>query len=280
MLVDADGDGDLDVFVTTFGTMNRLLLNDGAGQFQDVTHEVGLRDYGANVGAAFFDYDRDADLDLFVCSGGWGPAPNRLWRNVGGGVFRPATVGSGLHEEEATFGCAVGDVDLDGDEDLFVGEQNPPHHLYLNQGDGTFVEGTPAAIADVEGSIIGACLADLDDDGDLDLVLAVRDGRSRIFRNMLDAAGWLQVRPVTRDHRSTVATLVRVFDAGHSDDMAHFRGLRHVGLNQGWGTHPPLIAHFGVPAEGTYDVEVRFPHGQTVTVTGQAAGQTIVVEEP
>lgn len=280
MFVDVDADGDLDLFTSAFGTGNHFLINEGEGQFREATNDLGLRDHGANLGAAFFDYDNDNDLDLFLCSGGWGPAPNRLWQNVGEGLFRPATVGSGLHEEEATFGCAVGDVDLDGDLDLFVAENGPPHHLYLNQGDRTFVEDTPTELADIEGSIIGACLADLDDDGDPDLVVAVRDGASRIFRNALDSKAWLKVRPVAKGHKCTVGALVRVFDAGHLGEMSHFRGLRQIGLNQGWGTYAPLIAHFGVPADGTYDIEVQFPGGEATIVTGQAAGQTVPVEEP
>lgn len=163
------------------------------GLFEDVAGPAGIDfryDSGARgnhyilettgSGCAFFDYDRDHLPDLLLLQGGalpWERAPssiprNRLYHNLGGGKFADVTPGSGLEDTGYSQGVAVGDVDRDGFEDLFITGYGG-NHLFLNQGGrGTFRDATAAAgLADGGRKrwATSAAFGDYNNDGALDL---------------------------------------------------------------------------------------------------------------
>lgn len=197
---DYDNDGDLDLYVTSYGG-NLLLRNEG-GRFRDVTEEAGVPAGGFSSSAAFGDGDGDGDLDLYVCRYiEWSPARNRLcpvlfegrsypglcrpnvypaaadllYRNNGNGTFTDATALSGVKAEpRAALGVAWVDFDADGDQDLFVANDMSPNYLFVNKGGGRFrEEGTPRGVAlDAAGhaqASMGIAVLDFNRDGHLDL---------------------------------------------------------------------------------------------------------------
>jgi len=213
---DYDNDGDLDLFVTSFGP-EALYRNNGNGTFTDVTREAGVSDPLWSTSAAFIDYDRDGDLDLFVanyidftvtgnklCYDALGardycsprtyrPVPDRLYRNEGGGRFTDVTEIAGISMADgAGLGVATGDYNGDGWLDLYVANDATPNQLWINQRNGTFkdeglLSGSALnAAGNPEGSM-GIASGDFDLDGDEDLfvtnivgetfVLYVNDGR-------------------------------------------------------------------------------------------------------
>jgi len=125
-------------------------------------------------GVAIFDYDNDGKLDLYLATGTLLPlgtarkGPNRLYRNRGGNRFEDVTEASGLGFAGFCHGIVVGDIDNDGDQDVFLCNYGP-NVLFLNNGNGTFKDITKEAGVDGFNWSSGGAFLDYDNDGDLDL---------------------------------------------------------------------------------------------------------------
>ncbi len=211
---DYDGDGDVDVYITNLGT-NVLLQNNGRGQFRDVTAQAGVGGSGWSTSATFFDADTDGDLDLFVARYlDWTPARERqcfsltgipdycspknyeaptsdlVFLNRGDGTFADASVAAGVATARGNgLGVVADDVNGDGRPDVFVANDGTPNHLWINLGGGRFRESAlPMGVAiDQDGAPkagMGVHAADVDDDGDNDLLVMNLDTESdSYFRN-------------------------------------------------------------------------------------------------
>jgi hypothetical protein len=190
-VADYDGDGFLDLFVTTLDANASkqafLFRNNGDGTFTPQNNSVPVTDIGSSVACAWGDYDNDGKIDLFVTGGrgsGAPQAPNRLYHNEGNGQFTRTTTGSIVTDVGHAGGCAWGDYDNDGYLDLFVvnilGETK---FLYHNNGNGTFtritspiVIGGPAGWFDTGNAAASCAWGDYDNDGFLDLMMTDEGG--------------------------------------------------------------------------------------------------------
>ena len=129
-------------------------------------------------GVAIFDYDGDGLFDLYFASATLLPlgtaekGPNRLYKNLGGGRFEDVTERSGLGFRGYCHGVIVGDIDNDGDRDVFLCNYDR-NKLYVNNGDGTFKDVSKEAGVDVQRWSSGGAMLDYDNDGFLDIYVAV-----------------------------------------------------------------------------------------------------------
>ncbi len=165
---------------TVYGAVpDRLFRNRGDGSFEDVSAAAGLDQvYGRALGVVAADFNADGLQDVYVAND---KTANQFWVNRGGGFFEEMALfaGNALNESgmaEASMGVDAGDVDGDGDEDLFMSHyRNETNTFYLNDGAGIFVDQTvlsglgPASLPHTG---FGAAWFDVDNDGWLDVFVA------------------------------------------------------------------------------------------------------------
>lgn len=173
--VDINGDGRVDLLLVGAG-QDRLLINDGRGGFTDETDARLPREAATGQDGEFADLDGDGDLDIVIGQEGG----HALWLNDGSGRFTDVSVERlpvpGLIEARKV---ASVDVDGDGDLDLWFSHvswmgREGQDRLFINDGTGRFSDETAARIPEETGITVDARFADLDGDGDLDVVRADR----------------------------------------------------------------------------------------------------------
>jgi len=205
---DYDGDGDLDLFVANSkaasgNSMDFLYRNSGPATFSKINDGPLASDIAQHVDAALGDYDGDGDLDVFIATSN--DENNALYRNEGGtqggteGTFTQVLTGALIGDGGDTWGAAWGDMDRDGDLDLATADRlglpNGNNGLYRNLGGGIGVEGnffkeTSSPVCLAGGTSRDVAWADMDNDGDLDLVFANSNGEHNfVYRNKGGAQG-------------------------------------------------------------------------------------------
>jgi len=273
---DVDNDGDADLYVVNgrypAGEPNKLFINDG-GTFSEQAKPRGVDDPNWGLGAAFGDIDNDGDLDLFVSNYVGG---NNLYLNDGKGFFTRASARIVGSVDGWGKGPSFGDIDHDGDLDLYEGDCKQANQLYLNDGKGNFtnVADKQPQVQCATVRIKATALADVDNDGDLDLYVVNWGTENKLFLNSQNDSNWLKVKLVgTTSNRDAYGAKVKLLAGGK---LAGFREVRSA---TGFCAQEPAVVHFGAPA-GNYTVEVDFPSGTKVVLNDVKAGQLVEVVEP
>lgn len=278
--VDADRDGDIDVFVNNYVLVRNLYFeNQGDGTMVEKAEANGTAGvfsppqyYGHTIGAAWGDVDGDGDFDLISANLAHPrffdfSHKSQVLLNDGSGAFTdlagdwstPFGSPSGLRYQETHSVPLLGDVDQDGHLDLAITAvyDGRPTDFYWGVGDGSFrLDAYHAGITTENGWGIGA--ADFDHDGDLDVFA------DRLFENTIPNAGhFLQLRVVgTTANRSGIGATVAVTAGGKTQ-------IRHVQGGTGKGGQDSLYLHYGLGMATTVDtIVVTFPGGASVTYAG------------
>jgi hypothetical protein len=295
---DYDNDGDTDLFVVNDDLGNFCFRNDGTGKFEEIGVVNGLA-YDAdgqelgNRGVDCGDYDNDGRLDFFVTS--YAAQLPTLYRNLGDGFFADVTLITGAGASalpHVTWGTGFADFDNDGNRDLFIAcghlqddvdlsDRVSSYHvrnvLLRNTGDGTFVDVSNQCGdgLSVKLSSRGAGFDDLDNDGDVDVVILNSRREPTILRNDSPTGNhWIQIRlRGVKTNRDGVGAHVKVVagDLTLVDEVHSGRGyLSHYGTR----------LHFGLGKRDHVDrIEVRWIGGGVDALHDVAVDQLLPITE-
>ncbi len=295
---DLDDDGWTDVYVAADSTAAILYRNNRDATFTDVALQSGAA-YGehgnpqAGMGAAIGDFDNNGRLDLFKTH--FADDIPALYRALGRGLFEDvATIaGLGVQNRYVQWGAGMPDLDNDGWPDLFyvTGHVYPeverslpqypsrgPRVVFRNVGAGKLADVTAGsgAGATTPHSSRGAAFGDVDNDGDIDVLIMNMNEPPSLLRN--DYAGsntWLSLRLEGRtSNRTAIGAQVTIVSSTH-------RQSRAVVSQSSYYSHDDLRLHFGL---GTLTVvpriEITWPSGVTQTLTNVRASQVLTITEP
>lgn len=279
---DVDDDGDSDILVANDQLPNTLWINDGHGRFthQGISAGVAFDRHGkpnGNMGIDAADFNGDGLIDMFTTT--YQDEMPVLYKNLGGGVFMDATNLSRIDNRlfpHVSWGCGPMDFDNDADVDLFVAcghfmdniryiddrtSVKVRNFLLQNDGQGRFANVTESAgegLAIVESSR-GAAFDDLDNDGDIDIVVVNANTRPNILRNDTSAESKsVRIELVgARSSRSAAGASVSFQSNGKSQKAVVFAG-------RGYQSHYGSSLHFGLGStsiDPSARVEIQWPSG-------------------
>jgi len=295
---DYDDDGDTDIIVGNDAMANFVWRNDGSGHFEEVGLLSGLA-YDRNgiglgtMGVEYGDFNNDGLLDFYMTS--YQKQWAILYRNLGRGMFEDVThvtgAGTGTFNQ-VSWGAGFVDFDNDGDRDLFIACGHLQDNVELwddttsyeernllleNTGHGKFVD-VSARCGDglaVKLSSRGAAFDDLDNDGDIDVVVLNSRREPTLLRN--DSPGrnhWIQIRlRGTRSNRDGIGARIKVV----AGDLTQ---VDEVHSGRGYQSHYGMYPHFGLGQRTRIDrIEVRWIGGGTDVLEGVDVDHVIQIRE-
>ena len=295
---DYDGDGWTDIFVANDLTPDFLYRNNGDGTFTDMALLAGVA-YGedgvarAGMGVDFGDYDRNGSPDIYVTN--FSLEPNSLHRNNGNGTFTETTFAAGVGNPTLLslgFGTAFKDFDHDGWLDIFAANGHvidnislfdptetyaQTNQLFRNEGNGVFTDvstsaGEPFQVKRVHR---GAAFGDVDNDGDIDILVTTVNDVPLLLRN--DGSGGptslLVAAEGVQSNRNGIGARVTVVTDAVRQSQEIRSAYSYLAAND-------LRAHFGLGAHaGADSVIVDWPGGARDVVTDVDGGQWITIRE-
>ncbi|SPE37325.1 ASPIC/UnbV domain protein [Candidatus Sulfopaludibacter sp. SbA6] len=297
VMADYDGDGFMDIFVANDNHPNFLFHNIAGKRFEEVAFESGVAyPESANaisgMGADFKDVNNDGRPDL------WHTAIENesfpLYLNQGGGGFSEITDKSLLTKTRTMSGWSNGifDFDNDGWKDLFVARGNvldnvamfsnrryeEPNSVFRNRGRGGFQEVSAEAGADFQKAAAhrGAAFGDIDNDGRIDAVVSVLNGRAEYFHNVSrNANHWILLKLAgTKSNRMGLGAQIRVTGEDGS------KQYNEVTTAVGYACSSDSRVHFGLGASKTIrEIEIKWPSGIRQILRNVAVDQILSIEE-
>jgi enediyne biosynthesis protein E4 len=294
---DVNADGWPDIVIANDTQPNKLYVNDGHGKFTESAvgagiafSEDGVARAGMGIDAA--DYDRSGRPSIMVSN--FSNQMMALYHNEGNALFVDEAPRSEVGRKSLLtlgFACFFFDYDLDGWQDIFVNNGHieneiekiqkrvkyaQPAHLFHDEGKGKFSDATPkvgAAFA-VPRVGRGAAYADIDNDGDLDLLITTNGGLAVLLRNDGVTNKSLRVKlSGLKSNRDGIGAVVTVKTGGEQQSITMRSGSSYLSANE-------LVLTFGLGNKTQADeLTVTWPSGQVDHLSSVPAGQTITIRE-
>ncbi len=292
---DLDGDGDQDLFVANDSTPNHLFVNNGDGTFSEEGLLAGVAmgenaESQACMGVDVADFNGDGWMDIVATN--FSEEPNALYAGAAGLLFLNVANRSGLGLASfyrLAWGVDWLDADLDGDLDLFVANGHiypqvdlkgldvhyrQPNQLFVNREARLAPAPGEAGLA-VEKSSRGSAVGDLDNDGDLDIVVNNMDDTPTLLRNETSRAGHWLVLELRGKGANRLALGARA-----EVETEALRMSREVRGGGGYLSQNDLRLHFGLGSAKTAKVEIRWPDGSRTELPVVAADRIVQVRQP
>lgn len=293
---DVDNDGDVDIFVANDTTPNFLYRNErnDMRMMEDALFAgVALSEEGraySGMGANLGDFDNDGYLDIVITN--FQDQTNSLYHNAQSGFFTEMSFATGIGERSLPYlawGVDFIDVNNDGWLDLFIAnghlddniaEIDPigiyaqPNQLFLNDRGIRFSENPDPAIAQQKVSR-GTAFGDIDNDGDVDIVVSnLKDAPTVLRNDSNNASQWLAVKLIgTRCNRDAIGARVTVVSGGLTQ-------MREVKSGSGYLSQNDLRLHFGLGNSMSVDtLTVRWLCGRVQTLQNVETNQILVISE-
>jgi hypothetical protein len=294
-VADINGDGWLDMYVCATvhadsgRRANMLYINNGLNQegiptFTESAAAFGLADTGHSTSAAFFDYDLDGDLDLYVLTNqllahmpnnykymltdGSSPNNDRLYRNNGNGTFSNISKEAGILMEGYGLGLAVSDINRDGWPDLYItNDYLSEDLLYINNGDGTFSNKIKQYIKHTSASAMGNDVVDINNDGLVDIIamdmLPESNKRKKTMLNANNYVTYINNEKFDIQHQYIRNTL-QLNNGAAPDGEPTFSEIGQLaGIYQTDWSWAPLVADFDNDGQRDLIVTNGFPRDVT-----------------
>ncbi len=312
-LSDYDNDGDIDIYVANDKTPNNLWQNNGDGTFKDVALLAGVGFSGeglveAGMGSDFGDYDNNGLTDLFVTNFSY--ETNTLYHNEGNGFFTDATLRTGLGMPSFIFlGFATKflDFDNDGRLDILIGNGHvldnvaifkenvtyaEPSQLFWNRGNGSFLEITAQVGADLQTPRVAraAAFGDLDNDGDLDVIMTYSNESVVLYENRPPLSNPTNgpIDSSNFNHWILIKVEGNLQNDSNRDGIGAHISLKCQGVTQlreistagSYLASNDIRAHFGLgDCSVIEEMEISWPSGKKETFTRINANQILLIRE-
>jgi hypothetical protein len=298
-VADFDGDGYPDIFVANDDLPNQLFHNKGGKSFEEVADEVGVSlAEGGNVisgmGVDFRDLFNRGLPDIWITAMEKQTFP--LFKNLGHGQFAEDTPMAGLGlatAEMSGWSNAIVDLDNDGWKDLYVARSNvidnvalftqrhyaEPNTVFRNLGTGKFqdVTSTTGLAFQLPSVNRGAAFGDLDNDGRMDVVVNVLNGKAKVFHNTTrNEHHWLLLKLTgVKSNRMGIGAQIRLTAADGSMQY------NHVTTSTGYASSSDPRVHFGLGASPTAkEIQIVWPSGRKQVLRDVVADRVIDISEP
>lgn len=278
-MVDINGNDLLDIYVTNSAApngedrKNELFINNGDLTFTEQAEAFGIADSGYSIHASFFDYDNDGYLDMFLINnhnsksiGSYDLNLNlrnvrsynggdRLYRNDGE-KFTDVTEKAGIYSSEIgiALGVSVADLNRDGWLDIYISNDFfERDYLYMNQGDGTFLEMLESKFSSISTTSMGSDIADLDNDSFPEIfvtdMLPENEERLKSITAFIDWEQYMAEVEMGYHHKFTRNTLQYNNKDGTFSEIGRYAGVEATDWS--WGA---LLADFNL--DGRRDIFV------------------------
>ncbi len=290
---DVDNDGDVDIFVANDTTPNQLYLNNGNATFSEnaLFAGVALSEDGrafSGMGVNFGDYDNDGFMDIIITN--FQDQVNNLYHNTQNGFFNDVSFTTGIGEKSLPYlawGVDFVDFNNDGWQDIFVanghlddniakidpvGTYEQPNQIYWNNQDNSFNE---SQISMSPSSSRGSAFGDIDNDGDVDIVIAnIKDTPNVLRNDGGNSQNWVTIKLVG-SHCSRDA-----FGARVTLTIGELTQIREVRSGSGYLSQNDTRLHFGLAeAERIDSISVRWVCGKTEKLKNVHVNQFLVIKE-